>query len=179
MCGSAWSRLLHDTTFPDPMRSLVRHMQEQAFPEGLDFLYQRNITNLSYPNKKLATMTTFKDKEGIVRCGGGLPRVYLTFGRQNTIGIPEGREGDALIGYIHANKAAHQGRIVTYALIIDEGFLLLGGHRRVDILLRKCTECKMLRAKPMVQKMADYLSKHLKRCLHYNTPAWMFSGLLM
>lgn len=53
-------------------------------------------------------MTPFQENEGIIRCGGRLPRSYLSFGHKHPIVVPESYEGDALISYIHANKAAHQ-----------------------------------------------------------------------
>ena len=113
MDGSAWSKLLYDSTSPDPVKSLVRSMQEQAFPEGLGFLYKKNIRSLSHPYQKLAAMSPFTDKEGLIRCGGRLHTSYLAFGRKHPILVPERYEGDALLEHIHANKAAHQGRIVS------------------------------------------------------------------
>ena len=79
-----------------------------------------------------------KDEDGIIICGGRMSRADLTFRRRHPAVVPEGEEGDALIGYIHANKAVHQGRIVTSAMIREEGYMPLGGRRRINKLIREC-----------------------------------------
>ena len=163
MDGSAWDRLLHDSTSPDPELSLVKDMQERAFPEGLDPLYKQSRRNLSRTHAKLMDMTPFKDEDGIIRCGGRLSRADLSFGRRHPAVIPEGEEGDALVGYIHANKAAHQGRIITNAMIREEGYIAIGGKQRINKLISKCPDCRLLRAKPMQQKMADLPTQRMER----------------
>ena len=77
-----------------------------------------------------------------------------------------------MIDYIHATKAIHQGRIVTNAMIREEGFLHLGGKRRIDKLIHGCIECKKLKAKPMQQKMADLPSQRLGKI-----PRFQCSGM--
>ena len=131
-----------------------------------------NQNNLPPNQRKLIAMTPFMDEEGLIRAGGRLARADLTLGRRHPVLIPEGEEGDALIGYIHATKAFHQGRIVTNAMIREEGFLALGGRRRINKLIRKCIDCRKLRAKPMEQKMADLPSQRLMK-----TPPFQCTGM--
>ena len=163
MDGSAWDKMLHNSTSPDPELSLAKDMQERGFPEGLDPLHRQSKLNLPRVYAKLMNKTPFKDEDGIIRCGGRLTRADLSFGRRHHAVIPEGDEEDSLIGYIHANKAVHQGRIITNALIREEGYIAIGGRRRINKLIRGCPDCRILRAKPMQQKMVDLPTQRMEK----------------
>ena len=172
MDGSMWSRMMHESASPDPTTTLVRELQQQAFPEGFKSMYLANRNNMSPKQRTLMAMTPFMDEEGLCRSGGRLARANLTLGRKHPILIPEGIKGDALIGYIHAKKAVHQGRVITLAMLRDEGFVPLGGRRRIHGLIGRCVECRKLRAKPMQQKMADLPSQRL-----HQHPPFQYSGM--
>ena len=175
MDGSAWDRMLHNSTSEDPELSLVKHMQERAFPEGLEPLERQSKRNLPREYAKLMNMTPFKDEDGVIRCGGRLTRANLTFGRRHPAVIPEGDEGDALIGYIHAIKAIHQGRKITEATIRDEGYTAIGGKKRINKLIwgsPGCPDCRILRSKPMQQKMADLPTQRMEKI-----PPFQCSGM--
>lgn len=61
---------------------------------------------------------------------------------------------------------------MTDGCIRDYGYLPLGGRGRVNGLLRKCTECKILRAKPVEQKMAGLPEQRLEKI-----PPFQHSGM--
>ena len=172
MDGSAWSEMIKGYTSSNPTFSLIKDLQQRAFPEGLTTMDLAKQNNLPPIQKRLIAMTPFVDEEGLIRAGGRLAKADLTFGRRYPILLPEGLEGDAFIGYIHAKKAIHQGRIVTNAMIREEGFLPLGGRKRIDRLIYKCVECRRLRGRPMQQKMADLPSQRLEA-----TPPFQCTGM--
>ena len=66
------------------------------------------------------------------------------------------------IGFIHSAVAKHQGRVVTMAILMKEGYYPLKGKRRVSKIIDSCLTCRKLRGKPMVQKMADLPPSRLK-----------------
>ena len=172
MDGSAWSEMIRGSTSSNPTFWLIKDLQQRAFPEGLTTMRLARQNSLQPKQRMLIAMTPFMDEEGLIRAGGRLTRADVTFGCRFPILIPEGVEGDAFIGYIHANKAKHQEKIVTNDMIREEGFLPLGGKKRIDKLLQRCVECRRLRGKPMQQKMADLTSQRLEK-----TPPFQCSGM--
>lgn len=77
-------------------------------------------------------MTPFSDADGLIRGGGRLDKAHLTFGRKHPVLIPDCEEGDALLNHIHSTLAHHQGRIVTMAIVREEGYLCAYGRKEED-----------------------------------------------
>ena len=65
--------------------------------------------------------------------------------------------------HIHNTLACHQGRVITMATLRDEGYLPMGGRRRVSRIISSCLKCRQLRALPMQQKMADLPESRLEK----------------
>ena len=102
--------------------------------------------------KKLSLFDPFLDSSQMIRVGGRLGRADLSFESKHLKLIPQGTVGDVFIGFIHSAVAKHQGRIVSMAILIKEGYYLVNGKRRVSKIIYSCFTCKKLRGKPMVQK---------------------------
>ena len=134
-------------------KGIVKKLQDQELPDGIKPLLDGKYNTPFL--RRISSLSPFVDEEGLIRAGGRLPRAYLSFGRKHPILIPDVPDGDALIGFIHAKRAQHQGRVITASTLRDEGYIPLGGRRRLSRILEACQRCRKLRAKPMEQKMAD------------------------
>merc|ERR1712015_208641 len=147
---------------------LHRTMQGEAWPNGLV-----SIDRLpGLERKTIMAMSPFADSVDLLIKGGGrLLHSDLTFGRKHPTIIPDTLLGDALIGHLHASQL-HQGRRITSASIRDQGYSVVGGKQRIQRVIATCTACRMLRAPPMQQKMADLPKERL-----YRTPPFYKCGI--
>ena len=143
-------------------------MQKEAWPLGLDTFKKLE------PRKRteLLAMSPFLDKEdNLIKVGGRLSRADLSFGRKHPTLIPDTLTGDALLGFVHANKD-HPGRKQSSHAIREAGYCPVGGRRRIDRIVSQCIPCRTLRGPAMSQKMAD-LPEHR----HYKTPPFYHCGI--
>ena len=173
--GKRWETLLQTAIVNDPTLDrqlatvqLLLQMQKDVFPNGIQGIHQEKS---DHDSKKAQAMSLLPDSEGLIRCGGRLENSSLTLGRRQPILIPNVEAGDALIGYLH-NGALHQGRKITLGAIRDAGYIPFGGRRRISKLINGCMTCRIQRAAPMQQKMADLPSHRL-----HKTPPFWHSGM--
>jgi len=148
--------------------TLQKQMQAEVWPEGLT-----SISKLPPVRRnKILPYNPFVDpNDGLIKARGRLQYADITFGRKYPTFIPKTANGDALIGYIHANNC-HTGRKQTTATIRHLGFLAEGGRRRIDPLIESCVHCRILRAPTMSQKIAPLPSQRLCR-----TPPFLECGM--
>ena len=127
----------------------------------------KTIENLPSKDKRIlrSCHEPFDDKteDGLIRGGGRLQASDLSFGRKHPVLIPDTELGDALIGYIHHDASAHQGRKVNAAVFRERGYSIVGGRRRLQRIISSCILCRILRAPCMTQKMADLPEQRLWR----------------
>ena len=147
---------------------LHRTMQREAWPHGLV-----TIDKLpSRERKSIMDMSPFADPVDLLIKGGGrLSNSDLSFGRKHPTIIPDTLLGDALIGYLHAS-IQHQGRKITAATIREQGYCVVGSKKRIQRIITACVPCRMLRAPPMQQKMADLPAERL-----FRTPPFYKCGI--
>ena len=125
--GVQWEKLISENSPQDHpanravWKRVVKDLQTAELPQGVKPVKEGNFNTPFL--KRIAPMTPFVDDEGLLRGGGRLSRIYMTFGRKHPILIPDCPDGDALIGYIHAKVAQHQGRVITASTMRDEGIL--------------------------------------------------------
>ena len=88
---------------------LIREMQQRAFPGGINDIISRKKRD-----RKMASVMAMSPyvQDGLILAGGRLRRADMTLGRKHPFIIPEGEEGDALLGHLHASTE-HQGRRIT------------------------------------------------------------------
>ena len=173
----SWETLLERTQqeqgldTPQAVHFLLQLMQQKMLPESKLPKPQDHLNPirgkegmLLHPTlQKIAAMSPFIDDVGIIRAGGRLNKAYLSFGRKYPALIPRCWEGDALLNHIHSTTACHQGRIITMACIREHGYIPMGGRKRISGIISTCPRCRLLRAKPMEQKMAQLPLQRLER----------------
>ena len=147
---------------------VLRTMQGEAWPNGfvtIDKLPPRE-------RRTIMALSPFADEVDLLIKGGGrLANSDLEFGRKYPTIIPDTLLGDALIGHLHASQL-HQGRKITESAIRDQGYCVVGGQKRIRRVIAACITCRMLRAPPMQQKMADLPAERL-----YRTPPFYKCGI--
>ena len=143
-------------------------MQSEAWPKGLDTIKQFEPRKRSELQAKCPFID---DSDGLLKVGGRLSRADLSFGRRHPILIPALPNGDALLGFIHA-ETQHQGRKIFISAIREAGYCPVGGRRRTSNLISSCVSCRILRAPLMSQKMADLPEERL-----YKTPPFYNCGI--
>ena len=92
---------------------LLKQMQSEAWPKGLDTIKQLEPRKRS---ELLSKSPFIDDSDGLLKVGGRLARADLSFGRKHPVLIPALPLGDALQGFIHA-EIQHQGRKVFLSAI--------------------------------------------------------------
>ena len=129
--------------------------------------FQVNIAN----SKAILSLSPFHDTADIIRVGGRLKNSELPFHLKHPILIPSGPLSTCIISHFHS-KTKHQGRVITMAAIRNAGYFLQSGSNSVKKFLNSCLTCKMLRSKPLEQKMCDLPYDRLKE----STP-FTFTGM--
>ena len=106
-------------------------MQSEAWPKSLDTIKQLE------PRKRsvlLAKGPFIDERDGLLKVSGRLTRADLSFGRRHPILLPALPNGDALLGFIHA-ETQHQGRKIFFSAIREAGYCPVGGRRRTNLSL--------------------------------------------
>lgn len=110
-----------------------------------------NLTKLPTAWRKLTPFV----EDGLVRAKGRIGRAPVEFGFRHPV-ILDGqhRISTLLVDYFH-QRTGHQGRRITAAALRDGGYLIIGAARLIRFRLSKCYSCRLLRALPSPQFMAD------------------------
>ena len=114
------------------------------------------------------------DSDGLLRVGGRLRKSRLSYSEAHALVLPkQSNISEAIIQWCHEN-VAHGGRGMTLNNLRQNGFWILSVNVVVKGMISRCINCRKLRGKFGVQKMAD-LPK--PRCLE--VPLFTQCGVVM
>ena len=104
----------------------------------------------------LYKLDPFLDKDGNLRVGGRLTMSYsLHYRVKHPMILPKkGHVTHLVIKHCH-EKVAHQGRGMTVNEVRSRGFWIVGISSAVSSHIYKCVQCRRLRGRTQVQKMAN------------------------
>ena len=123
-----------------------------------------NIEKSKVKLKKSSTiynLDPFMDADGLVRAGGRLKHSHLNNSCKHPVLLPKQEKvTDLVLKWYHA-KCAHGGRGATLNELRRSGYWLVNGNSAVRSKLFKCIQCRRLKGKLGIQKMADLPSSRL------------------
>ncbi|GFW30818.1 integrase catalytic domain-containing protein [Trichonephila clavipes] len=123
---------------------LIKKVQEKEFSSDINHLKSKGSV---LPNSKLKTLNPFLDDNGVLRVGGRLCNLELSFDKKHQIILPKNnRLTLIIIEYFH-KKYLH---VATVSLLnhIREKFWPLNGRSMCRKIVYKCIVC--FKAKPIV-----------------------------
>ena len=136
-------------------------VQKQRFQTEIDAM---NIEKSSVKLKKSSTiynLDPFMDADGLIRVGGRLKHSNLNNSCKHPVLLPKQEKvTDLALKWYHA-KYAHGGRGATLNELRRSGYWLVNGNSAVQSKLFKCIQCRRLKGKLGIQKMADLPSSRL------------------
>ena len=101
------------------------------------------------------------DADGLIRVGGRLKHSHLNNSCKHLVLLPKQEKvTDLVLKWCHA-KCAHGGRGATLDELRRSGYWVVNGNSSVWSKLFKCIQCKRLRGKLGIQKMANLTSSRL------------------
>ena len=103
----------------------------------------------------------FVDADGLIRVGGRLKHSHVNNSCKHLVLLPKQEKvSDLVLKWCHA-KCAHGGRGATLDELRRSGYWVVNGNSSVWSKLFKCIQCKRLRGKLGIQKMANLPSSRL------------------
>nr|XP_006822098.1 PREDICTED: uncharacterized protein LOC102801682 [Saccoglossus kowalevskii] len=135
---------------------ILRTVQKDAFPKELKKLSPTDTGgNELRKDSPLYRLNTFMDEDQLLRVGGRIRRADLELSSCHPIVLPKNNHiSQLIVEHVH-QETQHQGRHLTLAAVRAKGYWILGLYNLVRSILHKCTTCRILRAKPLTQVMAD------------------------
>ena len=123
--------------------------------------------NMGESNVKLRKDSTiynldpFMGADGLIRVGGRLKHSHLKNSCKHPVLLPkEEKVTDLVLEWCHA-RCAHGGRGATLNELRRSGYWVVNGNSAVWSKLFKCVQCRRLRRKLGIQKMANLPSSRL------------------
>ena len=163
----------------DEKRSILDELKEtEVFLIKTDqrehFAAEISLLQSNEPLKKgcdIYNLDPFIDEDGMLRVRGRLKRSTMEFGVKHPILLAKNSHLSMLIiKYCH-ERAYHQGRGFTIGEIRSTGYWIVGVTRLVASFIFRCTQCRRLRSKPQVQKMADLPTDRVEPCAPFTNIA--------
>lgn len=145
----------------DQVSAIVfRAVQEEVNGQEIKCIQKQEEIPKGSPFRNL---DPFIDTHGLLRVGGHLPHSSLDQNEKNPLIIPNQHHIAALLIRKHHEEIHHQGRHFTEGAIHSAGFWIVGGKKRVSIIIYQCITCRRLRAPLSFQKMAKLSADHLSK----------------
>ena len=135
---------------------IVKMVQYEAFAEEIGQLKNGSSDEMMKERSQLYMLDPFLDKDGILRVGGRLTMSYsLHYRVKHPMILPKkGHVTQLVIKHCH-EKVAHQRRGMTVNEMRSREFWIVGISSAVSSHIYKCVQCRRLRGRTKVQKMAD------------------------
>ena len=121
---------------------------------------------------RLACLSPFIDKEGILRVGGRLLHSQLPFDVKCPVLLPPNHRISTLVLRHYHELGKHQGRYITHGALREAGYHLEKGSKAIKKYISSCVVCRKTRAPLMSQKMANLPAERLAE-----SPAFTYTGL--
>ena len=147
---------------------LIKTDQSEHFAADISSLQSNE------PLKKccdIYNLDPFIDEDGMLRVRGRLKRSTKEFGVKHPILLAKNSHLSMLIIKSCHERAYHQGRGFTFGEIRSTGYWIVGVTRLVASFIFRCTQCRRLRSKPQVQKMADLPTDRVEPCAPFTNIA--------
>ena len=140
-------------------KEIMRMVQKLRFKKEINAM---NIEKSSVKLNKSSTiynLDPFMDADGLIRVGGRLKHSHLKNSCKHPVLLPKQKKvTDLVLKWCHA-KCAHGGR---------SGYWVINGNSAVQSKLFKCIQCRRLRGKIGIQKMAGLPSSRLMEVLPFS-----------
>ena len=140
---------------------IIRMVQKRRFQREI------NAMNMGESNVKLKkdstiyNLDTFMGADGLIRVGGRLKHSHLNNSCKHPVLLPkEEKVTDLVFEWCHA-RCAHGRRGATLNELRRSGYWVVKGNSAVRSKLFKCVQCRRLRRKLCIQKMANLPSSRL------------------
>lgn len=135
----------------EALTECVKISQEESFH---DAVYDLHKGRSVHPSTRLAPLSPFLDRKGVMRAGGRLRRAPLPFsGRHPVILDPRHHLTRLIVFYFHI--AFFHAKTEHLLGKIRQHYLILRGRRAIRNLLTECVPCKRAHAPPEQPSMAD------------------------
>lgn len=131
---------------------IIRAAQEEVYSQEIKCIQKQERIPKSSP---LHNLDPFIDVQGLLRVGGCLHRSSLNQSEKTPLIIPGKHHIATLLIRHHHEHIHHQGCHFTEGAVRAAGFWIVGGKRRVSIIIHQCVMCRWLRAPLSIQKMAS------------------------
>lgn len=125
---------------------LIKHAQDQAFPEEIERLQDGRPNLLS---KGLRKLSPFLDDAGLLRVGGRLANASVAFEAKHPLLLPrQHRLTELLIESCH-QRYMHPG-VQTLQNILAQSFWILSPKRAIRSVVSKCMKCFRVNPRPAI-----------------------------
>ena len=149
-------------------KKIMRMVQKLRFQKEINTM---NIEKSSVKLNKSSTiynLDPFVDADGLIRVSGRLKHSHLKNSCKHSVLLPKQEKvTDLVLKWCHA-KCAHGGRGATLNELRRSGYWVINGNSAVQSKLFKCIQCRRLRGKLGIQKMADLPSSRLMEVLPFS-----------
>ncbi|XP_030833438.1 uncharacterized protein LOC115918415 [Strongylocentrotus purpuratus] len=137
---------------------IVKEVQEQFFHEEYECLRE----GVPLPsNSTIRDLSPILNQDGLICVGGRLRKSSLPVVMKHPVLIP-GKSHIAKLLVLHYHNNGHSGRQLTEGALRDAGFWITGGKRVISSVIHRCVNCRKLRGKTALQRMADLPQERLK-----------------
>ena len=136
--------------------SIVKMIQVESFGEGIRVLSAKSDSRFEVnKSSKLYKLDPFLDSDSLLRVGGRLGKSRLSYSEAHPLVLPkQSNISEAIIQWCHGN-VAHGGRGMILNNLRQNEFWILSANVVVRGMIYRCVNCRKLRGKFGVQKMAD------------------------
>ena len=148
--------------------------QEESFYEELLALKKRRYV---HPSSRLATLTPFLDKDGLIRAGGRLKRAPLPFsGRHPIILAPDHHLTRLIIQHYH--QVYFHASVERLLGELRQHYHIIGARRILRSVVHSCIHCRKASASPRPPLMADLPAARLSPEYPFTSTATDYFGPL-
>ncbi|XP_059825057.1 uncharacterized protein LOC132393663 [Hypanus sabinus] len=139
-----------------------------------DFAGEFSALQVNKPIPKDSPLRKFSPilKNDIICIGGRLIHSQLPAAEKSPVILPKDSHVSLLLTRHHHEQVSHQGHHLTKGAIRAVGLWILGAKTLINSVLHKCVNCRKLRGKLEVQRMADLPPERLETC-----PPFTYVGL--
>ena len=131
--------------------TIIKLLQEEAFPEEIESLKLGKPVKSSSPLRKLDPFV----KDGLLRVGGRIRHGDIPYDVKHPVILPKDCHISQFIVRHYHEHVAHQGKNLTTNEVRTNGYWILGLSRASAKVVSECVTCRRLRGQVQEQKMAD------------------------
>lgn len=138
------------TELSEALSVAISLAQEESFYEEIALLRKRKTFHQS---SRLAPLTPFLDKQGLLRAGGRLKKAPLPFSGRHPIILDPSHHITRLI-IEHYHKVFAHASVERLLGELRQKYLIVNGRRKIRQIVNDCVICRKVKSMPQIPIMA-------------------------